>query len=61
MCKFCTDKKKAERLFDSENDNSILIEGDRAYIGNIYSEDEDDLPYFEINYCPMCGKKLEAI
>lgn len=62
MCKFCSEKR-AIAIRDNEDEYSLLIDEDRAYLYDLFNnpntfKDIDSDNYFEINYCPMCGRKL---
>lgn len=62
MCKYCSEKR-AIAIKDSEEEFSLMIDGDRAYLYDLLNnpdefKDIDSNNYFEIIYCPMCGRKL---
>ncbi len=60
MCNFCKPKeeiKKKESL--SLILEMILVDKDLKLTYDAYSCDSSFQEYIEINYCPMCGKKLE--
>ena len=54
MCEFCEEKE----IYDNGNAELILDEDNCIKIeiyGNCYSEKT----YLQIDYCPMCGRKLD--
>ena len=54
MCKHCeTQKELKEKYFDITIVNTCLVVGNECSEGYGY-----DRARFNINYCPMCGKKL---
>ena len=54
MCKYCEKQKELkEEYFDITIVNACLVVGNECSEGCGY-----DRARFNINYCPMCGKKL---
>lgn len=53
MCKYCEwHKSQKEKTFDITIVNTCLVVGNECSCGY-------DRARFNINYCPMCGRKLE--
>lgn len=61
-CKFChSDKDRNTDLFDCKNDDccaSIDLDENKITFDN--SDGHFMYGEFKINYCPMCGRKLEV-
>ena len=69
MCKYCEKKINNKKIKDIDNEEETHMEiiqqklsfGPMLYV-EIAGEDEDGYKpsqFFQINYCPMCGRKLE--
>lgn len=70
MCKYCYKNINNEKIRDIDSDKESLVEIVRLpYFDHIAyglrveldGKDEDGyktLDFFDINYCPMCGRKL---
>lgn len=63
MCKYCTNRSANFPIRDAESQGcSLSMEGNKALIyfqaKNLEDVQEGE-NYFEFNYCPMCGQKLE--
>ena len=63
MCKHCDSKFNNVELNNKKSDFEIEIDEDGLNIyfnqGNAY-ENYSDSAIIDINYCPMCGRKLEV-
>lgn len=67
MCKYCDKKINNEKIRDIDNDNEVWLEiiyqsvhGSMIYV-ELDGTDNDGYKtadFFNINYCPMCGRKL---
>lgn len=59
MCNYC-DKSPSETGFDTlyDNDFGTYILVDRDIEQLVFSYNDRDEFVVNINYCPMCGKKL---
>ena len=54
MCEYCENQKELkEKEFDVTIVNNCLVVGNQCSCGY-------DRARFNINYCPMCGRKLES-
>lgn len=63
MCQYCQNEKELARLdLDDENETFIylkIIDGVlRVTVESTYEDNELSI---QVAYCPVCGKKLEAI
>ncbi len=67
MCEYCEKIINNKRILDIDNDKETYIEIDwqKAFGYMLYVEiegqDNDGYKpsqFFQINYCPMCGRKL---
>lgn len=69
MCRYCEKKINNKKIKDIDNEEETHMEiiqqklsfGPMLYV-EIAGEDEDGYKpsqFFQINYCPMCGRKLE--
>ena len=65
MCEYCHKKINNKKIQDIDNDNEdsaeIVIQHKNLLYIELNGEDEDGYKtcdFFEINYCPMCGRKL---
>ena len=65
MCKYCNKKANNKKIKDIDNDKEDFIQVVFLREANLYIEldavDSDGYKacdFFEINYCPMCGRKL---
>ena len=67
MCEYCKKIINNKRILDIDNDKETYIEinwqkilGYMLYV-EIEGQDNDGYKqsqFFQINYCPMCGRKL---
>ena len=74
MCEYCNKiiNNKAIKCIDATTDNSKLTILEDKYFGytilaeiDNLADDSSNIPdvadqFFKINYCPMCGRKLEV-
>ena len=64
-CEFCSKKinKKINDVDNDEKDEARIVFLDKPYLNvKLDGKDEDGYQvedFFEINYCPICGKKLK--
>lgn len=65
MCEYCNKKVRNKKFQDIDNDKEdsmSIVFLDRVYLEvELDAIDEDGykaLDFFEINYCPKCGKKV---
>lgn len=61
MCEYCEDiKNKKTIMYNRPIDSSLLVDGkNRRMIWKTNGiVDGTLIAYCEINYCPMCGRKL---
>ena len=65
MCEYCHKKIKNKKIQDIDNDNEdsaeIVIQHKNLLYIELNGKDENGYKtcdFFEINYCPMCGRKL---
>lgn len=66
MCKYCEKKANNKKIEDVDNDKEdgmyVAVLGDRpTLIVELDAIDNDGYKaedYFQINFCPMCGRKL---
>jgi len=60
MCKYC-EKEYDNKIFETNSDFEIDVDSEGLNIyfsqGNMW-ENYSDNACIEINFCPMCGKKL---
>ena len=55
MCEYCENQKELkEKEFDVTIVNNCLVVGNQCSCGY-------DRARFNINYCPMCGRKLDVL
>ncbi|EAD3623682.1 hypothetical protein ARI28_12690 [Listeria monocytogenes] len=61
MCKFCNDDlKKRESVVDEMDlQDKIWLTSDNELVTNIVRRQDDYSAYFNIKYCPVCGRRLE--
>ncbi|EAD0731255.1 hypothetical protein RWB19_002902 [Listeria monocytogenes] len=61
MCKFCNDDLKERESVVDEMDpkDKIWLTSDNELVTNIVRNKEDYSAYFNIKYCPVCGRSLE--
>ncbi|MCD2225523.1 hypothetical protein LAX75_12950 [Listeria cossartiae] len=61
MCKFCNDDlKERESVVDEmDPEDKIWLTSDNELVTNIVRSKDDYSAYFNINYCPLCGRSLE--
>ena len=66
MCEYCNKRASNKKIEDIDNDEQdfaqvvIFLDNAKLYI-ELDAEDSDGYKasdFFDINYCPMCGKKL---
>lgn len=57
-CKYCI--KSENQCKEIIKDSYTTCRIDYDYGVQLYSSSEDDAGYGKINYCPMCGRKLNA-
>ncbi|OTN77095.1 hypothetical protein A5886_002175 [Enterococcus sp. 8G7_MSG3316] len=62
-CSLCNDEQKQATVYDSrgrsvaiDGSSLVFVENYREYAGGMLQTQQSSLP---INYCPMCGKRLE--
>ncbi|EAD0075984.1 hypothetical protein NB69_05190 [Listeria monocytogenes] len=59
MCEYCEETYRKRGEIITEEGHEIYIDEDNDISINIDFESSMDYLYFEINYCPWCGRKLE--
>lgn len=65
MCKHCENEKEVIKTCKfNECDLEVFIDGDDSLCINAYNHSscftEDICENFKINYCPICGRRLNA-
>lgn len=64
MCEYCEDSKKSiiEKSFTKQNEKILsyvwILENNLELIAQTSNENEYLVLSTQINYCPMCGRKL---
>lgn len=57
-CEYCRERGRRENLLDDDK-LTLKIKKDRVLGFSIRAEIEEHIIYTNINYCPMCGRKLK--
>jgi len=61
MCEYCEPYKDNKELIRDKINTAYIYGGDRNYFSlGFVTAFDDRLTAVKINYCPMCGRKLEA-
>ena len=62
MCRICEEDKDATIDFDYSNtDFSVGLDDENMLSISYENERTSDYTRFIINFCPMCGRKLEGV
>ena len=64
MCDYCNNEQdfniKEAWVFDKDIKEELNIFVEESHLTIDYKNAEADGFYIDINYCPMCGRKLEV-
>ena len=60
LCKYCTQLKSLYFSNNHDNIREVYVELDGTMSISHWCQDEMGDVNFEINYCPMCGEKLNS-
>lgn len=59
MCKFCEEKMLVEDKFSDSKYGNITLEIENQKL--IIWDGDLCIAQFDINYCPLCGEKMEEV
>jgi len=62
MCKYCEEGEVISSSGDLHHVAVQVDEDDKTVLVDFYTNDWDNLQqWFYVNYCPMCGRRLNGI
>lgn len=60
-CKFCSEIANDDFDVEQCKDNKKNIKAFILYRDLVLRSSSGDFAYYQINYCPMCGRSLEGL